>query len=177
MLFSFHVFQSSLASTVLCYNGSTHILLIAHSTSRWMGLLLADHHFLQLGVPQGSVLGPLLYHVSTQRQFARPHGLNFYFNADDSQLYITFKSSSLLDRDSSISRLTACYALLILTPGCCVISWNWTRTRQICWSYPLLIDLILPYLSSTAVWEKWHPAHLKLITLVLFLISPFPWFM
>ena len=108
MLFSFHVFQSSLASTVLCYNGSTHILLIAHSTSRWMGLLLADHHFLQLGVPQGSVLGPLLYHVSTQRQFARPHGLNFYFNADDSQLYITFKSSSLLDRDSSISRLTAC---------------------------------------------------------------------
>ena len=36
--------------------------------------------------------------------------------------------------------------LLILTPGCCVISWNWTRTRQICWSYPLLIDLILSYL-------------------------------
>ena len=40
MLFSFHVFQNSLALTVLCYNGSTHILLIEHSTSRWMGLFL-----------------------------------------------------------------------------------------------------------------------------------------
>ena len=66
--------------------------------------------------------------------------------------------------------------LLILTPGCCEISWNWARTRQRCWSYPLLIDLILPYLPLLYV-EKWYPVHLKLITLVLFLISPFPWFM
>ena len=46
--------------------------------------------------------------MSPLGDIARSHGLNFYFCADDSQLYITFKSSSLLDRDSSISRLTAC---------------------------------------------------------------------
>ena len=32
ILFSFHVFQNALESTVLCYNGSTHIFLIAHSS-------------------------------------------------------------------------------------------------------------------------------------------------
>ena len=109
MLFSFHVFQNALASTVLCYNGSTHILLIAHSMSRWMGLLLIIT-FCSLVFLKDLFLDR--YYIP----FIRLHletllGLmvspsNFY--ADDSQLYITFKSSSLLDRDSSISRLTAC---------------------------------------------------------------------
>ena len=36
------------------------------------------------------------------------HGLNFHFYADDMQLNITFKSSSPLDMDCSISRLTTC---------------------------------------------------------------------
>ena len=68
----------------------------------------SDHHILQLGVTQGSVLGPLLcfpsrYYVSTG-DINRSHDLNFHLYIDDMQHYIPLKSSSPFDRDSSISR-------------------------------------------------------------------------
>ena len=175
MLFSFHVFQNALASTVLCYNGSTHILLIAHSMSRWMGLLLIitfcclvflkdlflDRYFIPFTRLHSETMLGLM--VSTSTSMLMTHNSTLRLKAILFLIGIAAFPGWLL-------------VLLILTPGCCVISWNWTRTRQICWSYPLLIDLILPYLPLLYV-EKWYSAHLKLITLVLLLISPFPWFM
>ena len=59
------------------------------------------------GVPQGSVLGPLLFslHVAPLEDIFKAHAINVKVYADDTQLYLVVKPD---DRTSSIHNLEKC---------------------------------------------------------------------
>ena len=62
---------------------------------------------LRCGVPQGSVLGPILYvlYTSPLGDIVRNHGLSCHFHADDTQVYCSFK---LHDQVASVQVIESC---------------------------------------------------------------------
>ena len=65
---------------------------------------------LHFGVPQGSVLGPILFNIysSPIASIARNHGLFVHAYADDTQLYIPFKLNDPSDKLSALKKTEAC---------------------------------------------------------------------
>ena len=64
-----------------------------------VGHAVSEQFPLHCGVPQGSVLGPILFIVYT-RQLAHvleAHGVRYHFYADDSQIYLEVDSDNIVD--------------------------------------------------------------------------------
>ena len=94
---------------------------IEHNVLSWIQSYLTDRSFkvrvrndesencsLQIGVPQGSILGPILFILYTKslETVVSKYNISVHFYADDTQLYMSFNVH--LD-DPDISQLSACF--------------------------------------------------------------------
>jgi hypothetical protein len=90
--------------------GSDHTYQIAHNMSYWIVFISSDTFDLNCGVPQGSVLGSILYlhYTSPVTDILRLHNMSDHLYADDTQLFITFTCNDDVESNSTITMIENC---------------------------------------------------------------------
>ena len=88
--------------------------LESYLTDRYQSVHIKDNSSeytkLKFGVPQGSVLEPLLFSYYTEpiRAIAAKHNLKIHLYPDDTQLYVSFRFSSYTEAIAALCRVEDC---------------------------------------------------------------------
>ena len=93
----------------------------------------ASHTALTRGVPQGSVMGPLLFTIYTLAlgDIVRQHDIDAHFYADDTQLYATFSSNN---STNVIAKMEGCVSEIRTWMATHSLQLNDTKTEVICFA-------------------------------------------
>ena len=86
---------------------------------------------LSCGVPQGSVLGPILYmlYTSPLGDIVRQYNMGYNFYTDDTQLYLSFNSLSGDDRAYSVAQVESCFGDIDHWMSCNKLKLNRDKTE------------------------------------------------